>query len=87
MNQNETQAKALLEQIIAQNTAQQYPGIDRSSAAIEKRRTRMRLASDPKSQFGGKSQGFGADLEQHVINGDLTSNQAVDVLMVLYGLK
>lgn len=84
---NETAARTILAQILADNAAQNYPGIDRSPAAIEKRRQRMNMASDPKSKFGGKPEGFGLELEQHVINGDLTGNQSVEVLMAWYGLK
>lgn len=84
---HEQKARAVLAQILAANAASQYAGIDRSPAAVEKRRMRMRMASDPNSKFGGKSEGLGAELEQHVINGDLSCEQSIDVLMALYGLN
>lgn len=83
----EQQARAVLARIIADNRANNFTGIDRSPAAIEKRRIRMTMASDPNSKFGGKPEGIGLELEQHVINGDLTGNQSVEVLMALYGLQ
>ncbi|SUO98337.1 hypothetical protein [Suttonella indologenes] len=82
----ESKAREILAQIIAANQANGFAGIDRSPAGIAQRHERMKMGSSPNSRFGDKDEGIGSDLEQHVINGDLTSDQAVDVLMVLYGL-
>lgn len=83
----ESQAREVLAQIIAANKANGFAGIDRSPTAIQQRSERMKMGSNPSSRFGGKDEGIGSELEQHVINGDLTSDQAVDVLMALYGLR
>lgn len=83
----EDKARQVLAQIIASNQANGFAGIDRSPAAITKRGERMKMGSSPNSRFGGKDEGFGSELERHVINGDLCSEQAVDVLMTLYGLR
>ncbi len=80
-------AQEVLNQIIDNNRANGFDGIDRSSAGIAERKERMQMGSSPNSAFGGKNDGFGSQLEQHVIAGDLTSEQAVDVLMALYGFN
>lgn len=84
---SEQTARATLAHILQQNAQNGYAGIDRSPAAIARRRARMTMASDPNSRFGGKPEGIGAELEQHFINGDLSNDQSVDVLMALYASK
>ena len=79
---NEAKAQTLLDQLIAENKANNFEGIDRSEAAIKVRHERMNVA-------GGKDKSssvFGRKLEEHVINGDITSQQSSKVLMTLYGL-
>lgn len=79
---NEAKAQEVLDQIIAENQANNFEGIDRSEAAIAQRRERMNVA-------GGKDKGesdFGRKLEAHVINGDISSEQSSRVLLCLYGL-
>ncbi|SUO96868.1 hypothetical protein [Suttonella ornithocola] len=83
----EDKARQILQKIIDENKQNDYAGIDRTPKGVENRRQRMQIASDPHSKFGGKAQGFGAELEQHIINGDLSSDQSVEVLMALYGLN
>lgn len=79
---HEAKAQEVLDQIIAENKANNFEGIDRSDAAIGDRRARMNVA-------GGKDKTdspFGRKLEEHVINGDIDSEQSSRVLMALYGL-
>ena len=79
---NEAKAQEVLDQLIAENKANNYEGIDRSEAAIKARHERMNVA-------GGKDKGsteFGRKLEEHIINGDITDKQSSQVLMALYGL-
>lgn len=83
----ETKAREVLNHIIASNQANGFAGINRSPAAIQARSERMKIGSSPNSRFGGKAAGIGSEIEQHIINGDLTSEQAIDVLMTLYGLS
>ena len=78
----EARAQEVLNQLISENQANNFEGIDRSEAGITERRNRMNIA-------GGKDKGnseFGRTLEEHVINGDITSQQSSKVLMALYGL-
>ena len=79
---NEAKAQEVLSQIIAENQANNFEGIDRSEAAVKARHDRMNVA-------GGKDKGsseFGRKLEEHIINGDISDKQSSKVLMTLYGL-
>ena len=79
---NEAKAQEVLDQLISENQATNFDGIDRSEAGIAERRNRMNIA-------GGKDKGnseFGRKLEEHVINGDITSQQSSKVSMALYSL-
>lgn len=79
---NETKAQELLEQIISENQANNFEGIDRSEAAVKARHERMNVA-------GGKHKSnseFGKKLESHIINGDITDAQSSRILLTLYGL-
>lgn len=79
---NQAKAQEVLDQIIAENQANNYEGIDRSPEAVEARRQRMNVA-------GGKDKSdseFGRKLEEHVINGDISDKQSSRVLLALYGL-
>lgn len=82
---HEDKAQVKLEEIIQENAANGYPGIDRSAEAIEARHQRMNSGGLP-SGMGKSDSAFGRKLEEHVINGDLSDEQAKSVLLALYGL-
>lgn len=78
----EAKAQEVLDKIIAENQANGFEGIDRSEAAIAQRRERMNIGGG----VGKSDSEFGRKLEEHVIQGDLSSEQSTQVLMALYGL-
>lgn len=85
---NETQAAALLAKMLQENAGNNYAGIDRSPEAVQRRKKLMDWSHDnpvvSALNHDDETSATAKATENHYANGDITQEQAVEILLTLY---
>lgn len=84
---NEAQAAALLRKILQDNVQNNYAGIDRSPETIERRKKLMDWSHDNPvvdALNHDDASPTAKATEMHYANGEISREQAIEILLVLY---